>query len=416
MRIVAGEHVEFGHAVLDHPAHVLVRERGEAHGALDVVGRLHVHRLQIGIGFRERDIAVIQHAQEFGHPSRAAFDHPAAQVGEALEHAVIDQRGQEFLRRVPQAHEIGETQVLAPAVQVGRTLAAVVHVAFGLALGARPDMQLERDPVVLQILPERVEVGVARRTPARRLGGEHHCAGALADREFRFFQRALRIVQRAERHRDQPLVRVAEIDLRQVQRARGGIGLVLGLGAGDRRQPEGREHQLAVEAQPVERLDAFLLVEAAIAEPALGPLDRIGGDLGAFLGVALPRLGRVDHLDDALAALALGIHLRVFFLVLALEIGGQPVLRFHGVGIRVIHDAPADIGHKSLLYVLAVTVQASAKVERESKDFLAGFWMAGGGWNVIGKQASYQLIRLSCADTLRMTRQRDCRCNGANHL
>ena len=294
---------------------------------------------------------MVEHAQEFGHPARPAFDHAAAQIGKALEHAVIDHRGEEFLGGEPQAQEIGEAQILPAAVQVRRALAPVVLELGGLRFRARADMQHEGDPVVLQILPERIEIGVAGALVACRARAEHHRLRARLDGALRLGEAALGIVQRSECHAVHAAVSIAEILLRLVERRRGGIALVVAFRLGDRPQAEGREHQLPLEAQPVERLDPLVLVEPAVAQPALGPLDGVFQRLGARFGIALTRLRGIDHLHDPVAAFALGIHLRIHLLVLALQIGGEPVLRFHRVRIGVVYDLTllvrVSIGNKT---------------------------------------------------------------------
>ena len=157
-------------AVGDHPADVLAGERRELDGAADVFRRRLLQRLEIGVGALEALEAQVELAEELGRPAGAGLDDPATQRGETLEHAVVDHGGQEHLGREGQHHIVGEAQVLAAAVQVGRPFAAVVAEGLGLGLGAWPDVQDERDVGLAQPRPDRIQVGMARRHLARGTG------------------------------------------------------------------------------------------------------------------------------------------------------------------------------------------------------------------------------------------------------
>src|SRR4029078_11706561 len=62
-------------------------------------------------------------------PDRSLLDDPEAQVGEALEHTVEDQRGERLRRWVRDAHLVDRGEVLLAAVEVRWDRQAVVEAA-----------------------------------------------------------------------------------------------------------------------------------------------------------------------------------------------------------------------------------------------------------------------------------------------
>ena len=294
---------------------------------------------------------MVEHAEKLRNPAGPAFDNAAAQFREAHEYAVIDHGRKEFLRCEPQAQEIREAEVLAAAVEICRPVTSIVLELGRLGFRAWPDMQHERDTAILQELPERVQIWMARALVARRTRTEHYRLRASADRPLCFRQGPIGIVKRREGDTVHPGIGIAEILLRLVEGGCRGISLIVIRGLGDRSQAECRKYQLAVEPQPVERLHTLILVETAVTQPALGSFDGIFQRLCPRFGIVLTGLGRVDHLDDAVAAFPLGIYLRIHLLVLAFQIGGQPVLGFHGVGIGVVDDSSGGVRHACLLNI-----------------------------------------------------------------
>jgi hypothetical protein len=114
-------------------------------------------------------------------------------------------------------------------------------------------------------------------------------------------ERAGRIDERHLADADQPLVLAAEMRHRAVVGANAaieqvGVGGAEILGAG-----EGGEHQLAAEAQVVERPLAFGDVEGAVGGPALGPGDDIVVDGRRALRIGDARLGLADEVQGGVA-------------------------------------------------------------------------------------------------------------------
>ena len=108
-------------------------------------------------GFSEGHMTLIQCAQESGHPRRADLDHTTHQLGETLQDLVIDQCGQEVLRRMGDGMEILAAQVLA-APQPIRYLRVASVVIGGVQTTATADVQHQRDAVGLQHLPDRIVI------------------------------------------------------------------------------------------------------------------------------------------------------------------------------------------------------------------------------------------------------------------
>jgi hypothetical protein len=109
---------------------------------------------------------------------------------------------------------------------------------------------------------------VRRRKFARGRGRHHHCLATDVDRGGDLVRGALWFYERNVGDREETWIRSAEVRDCLVLRGRTGIEPA-GLAAGEHRRGECREHELAVEAEQVERATPLRGVEGTHGHPAL---------------------------------------------------------------------------------------------------------------------------------------------------
>jgi hypothetical protein len=140
---------------------------------------------------------------------------------------------------------------------------------------------------------------------------------------------------------------MAEIAHRAVMRPRAAIFELRVLFARELRLREGREYELAPEAQIVERLSAVALVERAERSPALGAAD----DVRPQLRRADLVLACVDRLGDGLLgelACAAKPQARQRLPDIGIGVDFQPIEGFHDMAIGIAANPFARIGHQRI--------------------------------------------------------------------
>src|SRR5258708_40263887 len=113
MGIVAREKEQLGSGVPDEIAGIFSGKGREFDVATNELRGLHRERLQKRVGSAEAAIAEIQLAQERGYPGGAKADPTAPQIGKAVEHSVVYQRGKKHLRRIGQNDEVLEAEIFS---------------------------------------------------------------------------------------------------------------------------------------------------------------------------------------------------------------------------------------------------------------------------------------------------------------
>ena len=233
-------------------------------------------------------------------------------------------------------------------MQIRRPVAAIVHIGAGWAHRARTDVKDERDVLFLQTSPEWVVIRVTRGAlVARRIGGHHDCTGAVFQRCLEQFHRLCRIIEGDEADEHQSLVRGAEIGLCLVQRVgclvqRGGV-----LGTSDQAEPERGKYELRAKAEPVERMYTLFLVERSISGPALVTGDDVCARFGIGILVGLTILGFLNDLQNSIAGVGIAVKGSERLQKILVEIGRQPVTRFHGMAVGVVNFAALCVCHLS---------------------------------------------------------------------
>ena len=285
MWVVGAEAVHLLEPVaLDHQRQVLVPERRHAHVAPHVLAGLHA----ILDADLVHEVGPQVHALDAGaDPGRAALGDAEAQPGVALEHLSHDHRLQvELGRHVHDEHVVGADRLLAAGAERGlvhqrrgvppggvREHGVVGLVVLEQALVAQVD---ERRHVGLgERRPERIPALVARRDAARRLRArqvdrlraELDHAVCLGDREVDVAGVDVADGAAAAAGAPGEVERVVVVaDARVARGLRGGAQVVEGVVG---------EHQLGLDAHPVERLDALVgIVGAERAEPLGSPRAR----------------------------------------------------------------------------------------------------------------------------------------------
>jgi hypothetical protein len=178
----------------------------------------------------------------------------------------------------------------------------------------------------------RPAVGAAR--------GDHQRLGAECDRFLCGLGGALEIDQRHVARRQQAPVDRAELDHVPRMRPRHGVGEVGIRPAFEHRrvvEQRRREHELAGEAQKIDRARAVLARGGAERRPVLGEHD-----LAVIEGFAAARI-----LEMAVKALVPWEQHVVAdaAAILRLEMIVQEARQLHDVRIGIVNDAPAGVGH-----------------------------------------------------------------------
>ena len=228
-------------------------------------------------------------------------------------------------------------------------------------------MEHDRQAGFLRDRPQRIEADVAGRMVVRAARRDQQRLGAKLDRLARRLGCALEVEQRHIAGRQQALVDRAEIDHVAGVRARHGIGEVVVLAAfqhvGEIEQRRG-EHELAGEAQQVDRARAVLLAPRAERVPVLGQHDLRIVEVSptAPLGILQPAVeavaAREQHVVGDGGA------------VLRLEMVGEEARHFHDVRIGIVNDAPAGVGHGFLRSFVGAELSMSADISKAVQQLL----------------------------------------------
>ena len=249
-----------------------------------------------------------------------------------LEDAVEHERGEELLRLLVDDHVVLGPDVLAPAEEVRDRPAVVVERRLERP-ATTPDVAEEGDTALLEHGPHRVVVGVRGRHAPARVRGEQD--GARAHVEGFDHRRQGRLGTGPERlgDRDEAWIVGAEVDHRAVVRTEPAQHH-LGLLAQELGGRERREHQLAVEAEQVQRSAPFGRIEGTEGAPTLGRQE-------VRLCVASPRrvvpaCRRVAHGPLGHAAGPAEVERTQPFSHPRIGVGLQPVRELHQMAVRVV--------------------------------------------------------------------------------
>ena len=234
-------------------------------------------------------------------------------------------------------------------MEVGDQWQPVLEVARIDERPAAADVKEDRQPRFLGLCPHGEEAGVARRMRLRtgrrheqrfRPGGNHVSGHRPSPIE---------IGERYVARRQQPGVDRAEVEHRTVVRARDAVGergVPLVLGGAEVVVQERVEHELAPEAEQVERPGAVFLDERPHRAPVLPEHDLVLG-LRPFRGIRMPPtelidvglLTRLDGCDEERCELTADVRV---------GIGHEPVRGLDHVRVGVVHHAAFGVRHAIL--------------------------------------------------------------------
>ena len=174
---------------------------------------------------------------------------------------------------------------------------------------------------------------------------------------------ALEILQRYVAGRQQAPVDAAEIRHHPVVRLRGGVAEldIVALVEAEIAEAERREHELAGEAQEVERARPVLRQEGAERLVVLAQQDvliRAGAE--RRIGLLGARL--VDQIGLQLGAI--GGQIVEALQEARLEEGVQAIRHFHQVGIRVVDDPILRVWHRSPPMLAGASIREGAMASR----------------------------------------------------
>src|SRR5438552_2871732 len=261
MRVVGGEEAHLLARLLDDPADGLVRVGRDADLAPHVFPRVELEALQPLLVLAEGGDRGVELAHPARDPHGTLLDYADLQAREAVEDAVDDERRERLHGREGDRHVVDGAEVLRPAVEVRHRREAVREVVRVEELPAAAHVEHDRDAGFLRDLPHREEPDVARRVARGARRGNEQRLRAHRDRLLRHRARSLEVGERHVAGGEETPIDGAEVHHGAVVRAGetvGEVGIVLPLGVEQVGVQEGVEHELAREAEEVERAWAVL--------------------------------------------------------------------------------------------------------------------------------------------------------------